>query len=88
MKGSTTTLLVSVGGILTTVLFGLNYFSLNGLAIANNKIIEHEGEIGKISGKIERLPIIEEKVDKLLENQGINPKQIERNMTLATTTNI
>lgn len=85
-KGNVSGLMISIGGLLTTTLFGLNYFSLNGVA-KTNEVVSKQGErITVVEVRTERLPIIEAKLDKLLEKQNISPAMVERNIFLASTT--
>ncbi len=68
-------IIVSIAALLGTgtgVSFLYNQFS-----IANSTIIKHEGRISIVETRIERMPYLEAKLDRLLEKQGINPSTIK-----------
>lgn len=67
-----------VVGLAMTTLLGLSYSSMNTNASQDNVLRDHEGDIASISAKIERIPIIEGKLDTMLESRNIDPRQVEK----------
>jgi len=60
--------LIGAGATILVPIFGYIFYQQSG---TDSKVIEHESKISAIEVRIERIPIIEQKLDKLLENRGI-----------------
>lgn len=75
------------GQTLIQVILWAGGFTLTGIGLASSiivpkinaqdeRIYNHETRLTATEIRVERLPVIEAKVDKLLESQGINPDKI------------
>lgn len=79
-------------GLAVTVGLGLTYSTMNTNASQADVLREHEGKLGGIEAKLERIPVIEAKLDTILETRNIDPRNIERiveqriSLRLASTT--
>ena len=63
--------LLTAGGIFLSFVAGTYAVISTRFASVNNNIVNHEGRISSVEAKIERIPIIESKIDKLLEERKI-----------------
>lgn len=67
------------GQILTGQLIGWGVsIALASVGFVGSKVFDHESRLSKVETRIERMPVIEAKLDALLEKQNINPSQVER----------
>lgn len=79
-------------GLVGMVLLGLLYNIMSTNAEQTGRLTQHERELGGITAKLERIPIIEAKLDTILETRSIDPRNIERiveqkiSLRLASTT--
>lgn len=60
-----------------TIALGLNALNMTTNASQGDVLRVHEGKLGGIEAKLERIPIIEGKLDTILEQRGFDPRQIE-----------
>lgn len=76
----------AIGTFLFSTVLGLNYFSLSGQAKTNDVVGKQAERLTAVEVRMERLPIIEAKLDKLLEQQNISPSMVERSIGVASST--
>jgi hypothetical protein len=60
--------LIGAGATILVPIFGYIFYQQSG---TDSKVIEHESRISIVETRLERLPIIEEKINKLLEERKI-----------------
>ncbi len=65
-------------GLTASGVLALHGLNTSAISKTNDKVDDHTGRIGTIEGKIERIPYIEGKLDTMLENRGIDPKQVDK----------
>ena len=65
-------------GIVVTIGLALNGINMSTNASQGDVLREHEGKLGGIEAKLERIPYIEEKLNTVLETRNIDPRQVER----------
>ena len=79
---------MNITGVLIGLYSAVNLAFLGFVASANNtqtgQLTDHETRISKTEVRLERIPILEAKIDKLLEKQGVNPDMIESRYDLST----
>lgn len=77
-KGQISPLLMWALGLIATVALGLNGLTANTNNNQDKTILNHEGRIASTETEIKRIPIIEGKLDRLLDKQGLDSSAIGR----------